>query len=165
MKKRVISLMLVLVTVIGLLPLSLLAADTTASATTETVNAAQYLENAGIPRKDIIGVTDFEGFSDAKKEELTKYDIPSYAANADGVGFFSESSSSTLVFVGNKTGYEWVTEAGGNTAIKINGNASTTYIDVRNRAYVVPTAEQAALAKDKTFVFKMDLKAGSSLPT
>ena len=45
MKKRVISLMLVLVTVIGLLPLSLLAADTTASATTETVNAAQYLEN------------------------------------------------------------------------------------------------------------------------
>ena len=73
MKKRVISLMLVLVTVIGLLPLSLLAADTTASETTETVDAAQYLENAGIPRKDIIGATGFEGFSDAQKEYLRNY--------------------------------------------------------------------------------------------
>ena len=146
--------------------------------------APNYVENSnvnvikeavadGAIFKDIALITDFEGFSSELK---TTNATASYLANGTAGGnVFSGDKRSYIQLKYNspdtsKTpAYEWVTEADGNTAIKANGYSTQTFIDIVHKGITDGVSQKGRieeiynLAKDKTLVFRVNVKAGESL--
>lgn len=127
----------------------------------------------GAKNSDIALFTDFEKFSATVKSNFTSA-TNTFKSNTDGANLFTESYSNYIQFnrgtinSTDKPAFEWVKEADGNNAIKANGYSTQTYIDIVHRINNVQTyndniAALEAISKNKTLVFRVDVKAGSNL--
>ena len=123
----------------------------------------------GAKDSDIVILTDFERFHEDLKNVFENA-TSSFKSNTKKANVLGENTANYLQFKYNEPiadatpAYEWVTEADGNNIIKVNGYSTQTFIDVVNRTVSgTPGATHAEFVKDKTLVFKVDVKAGTSL--
>lgn len=184
MKKstRIISMLLVLITVIGLLPLSLFAvgekaavgSEITAAEMPEAVKGKggiadkttldKILRSGYVAEEDVIMFANFNGLTAGKANGETM------AQQSDKNSDFFGSENTKVVVKGGSGSPAWKQLANGDIALSFSDGVATSsgnrdvYFDIVNKGLASNGLENClALPADRSFVFQMDVKRGEKL--